>query len=62
MKKNEVYHLKSRPLKRKELNDSLGENKTFFIESSPSKVLNDLVISVDAFKDEYNQKIEKNKY
>ena len=44
-----VYHIKSRPLTRKELKDSPGENKTFFVKSSPSKVLNDLVKRVKGY-------------
>ena len=60
-----VYRIDSTPLERKELKDSLGENKTFLVESSPSKVLNDLIKSVEGLKgiveknkEEFSQKIE----
>ena len=59
----------TKPFKRKELKESQSENKTFLVESSLSKVLNDLVkITIEAlksftkkFKEEFEQKLEKNK-
>ena len=60
-----VYRIDSTPLERKELKDSPGENITFLVESSLSKVLNDLIKSVQGLKgtveknkEEFSQKIE----
>jgi hypothetical protein len=45
-----VYRIHSNPFKTNELKDSPGENETFCVESSPPKLLKNLIETVKSLK------------
>jgi hypothetical protein len=55
-----VYQIDSNPLKTNELKDSPGENETFYVESSPSKQLKNLIETVKSLKERIG-KLKKRK-
>jgi hypothetical protein len=56
-----VYRINSSPLKSNELKDSPGENETFLVESSPSKLLKNLIETIENCKERIESLERENK-